>query len=152
MSASLIAFAGRAGATGLLGAGGLFASPEGIGNSRIAAAPSPSPAGGSLRPDLAPTDVSPGLGGFLAIFAVALVAIGLFYAMTRQLRRMGRNAAELGLPVPPPRTAAIAIGAAPVDQRAHGAGPAELGAAGTAPDHVGAAGAADDAGAPPTAS
>ena len=45
-----------------------------------------------LREDLEPTDVSPGLAGFLAIFAVALAAVALFFGLSRQLRRMRHNA------------------------------------------------------------
>ena len=57
----------------------------------------PSPSDDPLREDLEPTDVSPGLAGFLAIFAVALAAVGLFFGLSRQLRRMRHNAEVQGI-------------------------------------------------------
>ncbi|MFF2621604.1 hypothetical protein [Oerskovia jenensis] len=50
--------------------------------------PSPAPTGGDLRPGLEPTDVSPGLPGFLTIFAVALACVALFLSMNKQLRKV----------------------------------------------------------------
>jgi hypothetical protein len=50
--------------------------------------PSPAPTGGELRPGLEPTDVSPGLPGFLTIFAVALACVALFLSMNKQLRKV----------------------------------------------------------------
>ena len=50
--------------------------------------PSPAPTGGDLRPGLEPTDVSPGLPGFLTIFAVALACVVLFVSMNKQLRKV----------------------------------------------------------------
>ncbi|ROS78621.1 hypothetical protein [Cellulomonas sp. PhB143] len=55
------------------------------------AAPSPSPTPGPLKPELSPYDVSPGLVGFLAIFAVALAAVLLFLSLTKHLRRVRHN-------------------------------------------------------------
>ncbi|WP_265523504.1 hypothetical protein [Oerskovia flava] len=49
-----------------------------------------------LRPDLEPTDVSPGLPGFLAIFLLAVACVGLFLGLSRQLRRMNHNAQQRG--------------------------------------------------------
>lgn len=69
------------------------------------ATPSPAPSEDPLRPDLEPTDVSPGLAGFLAIFAVALAAVVLFFGLSRQLRRMRHNAEVRGIPVDDRRTA-----------------------------------------------
>lgn len=48
----------------------------------------PAPTGGELRPGLEPTDVSPGLPGFLTIFAVALACVALFLSMNKQLRKV----------------------------------------------------------------
>jgi hypothetical protein len=47
----------------------------------------PSP-GGELRPGLEPTDVSPGLPGFLTMFAVAIACVVLFLSMNKQLRKV----------------------------------------------------------------
>lgn len=47
------------------------------------ATPSPVPS-----PDLDPIDVTPGVGGFLATFAVVLVTILLMLDMTRRIRRL----------------------------------------------------------------
>lgn len=41
-----------------------------------------------LRPELDPTDVSPGLEGFLVTFGVALALVVLLVFMTRRLRRV----------------------------------------------------------------
>lgn len=49
--------------------------------------PSPSPAG-----ELDPYDVSPGLLGFLVIFAVVLACIPLFRSMTGKVRRLEHRA------------------------------------------------------------
>lgn len=64
-----------------------------------AADPAPVPTGGTLRPGLEPTDVSPGLLGFLVTFAVAAAVVVLFLFLTRSLRRARRNAEDLGIPV-----------------------------------------------------
>ncbi|MET4223441.1 hypothetical protein [Oerskovia enterophila] len=50
--------------------------------------PSPAPTTDELRPGLEPTDVSPGLPGFLTIFAVALACVVLFLSLTKQLRKV----------------------------------------------------------------
>lgn len=50
--------------------------------------PSPGPTTDELRPGLEPTDVSPGLPGFLTIFAVALACVVLFLSLTKQLRKV----------------------------------------------------------------
>ncbi|OLT55303.1 hypothetical protein [Cellulosimicrobium sp. CUA-896] len=84
------------------------------------ATPAPSPSEDPLRPELEPTDVSPGLAGFLAIFAVALAAVALFFGLSRQLRRMRRNAEDRGIPVEDRRGARRPGGAGPADD----AGPA----------------------------
>ncbi len=63
------------------------------------AVPSPSPT--SRVPD--ELEVTPGLEGFLATFAVAAAAVLLFLSLTRHLRRARHNAIELGLPVDEPR-------------------------------------------------
>jgi hypothetical protein len=84
------------------------------------ATPSPAPSDDPLRPELEPTDVTPGLAGFLAIFAVALAAVALFFGLSRQLRRMRRNAESQGIPVEEPRDRRSAGGAAAGED---GAGP-----------------------------
>src|SRR5690606_10562505 len=63
----------------------------------VAETATPTPSDDPLREDLEPTDVSPGLVGFLAIFAVALAAVGLFFGLSRQLRRMRHNAEVQGI-------------------------------------------------------
>jgi hypothetical protein len=63
----------------------------------VAETATPSPSDDPLREDLDPNDVSPGLVGFLAIFAVALATVGLFFALSRQLRRMRHNAEVQGI-------------------------------------------------------
>ena len=62
----------------------------------------------TMRPDLEVTDVSPGLEGFLAIFAVVIVAIFLMLSMTKKLRKVNHRAgvettasATFGDDVPP---------------------------------------------------
>ncbi len=86
------------------------------------ATPAPSPSEDPLRPELEPTDVSPGLAGFLAIFAVALAAVALFFGLSRQLRRMRRNAEDQGIPVEDRRDVRRPDGAGPADGRATGDG------------------------------
>ena len=46
----------------------------------------------TMRPDLEVTDVSPGLGGFLAIFVVAIAVIFLMLSMTKKLRKVNHRA------------------------------------------------------------
>jgi hypothetical protein len=65
-----------------------------------AAAPSPTP--GPVR-QLEDYEVSPGIAGFVATFALVLVAILLFLSLTRHLRRTTHNAQVQGLPVAEPR-------------------------------------------------
>ncbi|WP_171905297.1 hypothetical protein [Cellulosimicrobium cellulans] len=93
------------------------------------ATPTPAPSEDPLRPDLEPTDVSPGLAGFLAIFAVALAAVVLFFGLSRQLRRMRHNAEVQGIPVDDRR--AGHPGPAPTD------GSSSDGASGTGDDATG---------------
>jgi hypothetical protein len=87
------------------------------------ATPAPSPSEDPLRPQLEPTDVSPGLAGFLAIFVVALAAVALFFGLSRQLRRMRHNAEVQGIPVEDRRDARRS-GAAPPDDAATRSGDA----------------------------
>jgi hypothetical protein len=82
------------------------------------ATPTPGPSEDPLRQDLEPTDVSPGLAGFLAIFAVALAAVGLFFGLSRQLRRMRRNAEAQGIPVEDRRDDRRTDGTRPADSSA----------------------------------
>lgn len=63
------------------------------------AAPSPSPT--STVPD--DLEVTPGLVGFLATFALAAACVLLFLSLTRHLRRANVNARERGLPVSEPK-------------------------------------------------
>ncbi|WP_051028195.1 hypothetical protein [Cellulosimicrobium cellulans] len=63
----------------------------------VAETATPSPSDDPLREDLDPNDVSPGLAGFLAIFAVALATVALFFGLSRQLRRMRHNAETQGI-------------------------------------------------------
>jgi uncharacterized membrane protein YgcG len=65
-----------------------------------AAAPSPSP---SPARQLEDYEVTPGIAGFVATFALVLVAILLFLSLTRHLRRTTHNAKVQGLPVAEPR-------------------------------------------------
>lgn len=44
-----------------------------------------------LRPGLEETDVSPGLPGFLATFAIAVVVIFILLSMTKKLRRVSHS-------------------------------------------------------------
>ncbi|RMI03690.1 hypothetical protein [Cellulomonas triticagri] len=57
-----------------------------------AAAPSPSPTVQEIPPE---DQTSPGFLGFLVTFAVAASVIGLAFALTRQLRRVDRNARRI---------------------------------------------------------
>lgn len=75
----------------------VLASPPLV--SLATAVPSPSPT--STVPD--ELEVTPGLVGFLATFAVAVAAVLLFLSLTRHLRRARSNAIERGLPVEEPR-------------------------------------------------
>ncbi|MFE7407506.1 hypothetical protein [Isoptericola sp. NPDC057559] len=66
----------------------------------VATAPSPSPS-----PTQGPNElqVTPGLAGFVATFAVAVACVLLFLSLTRHLRRAQRNAEERGLPIEEPK-------------------------------------------------
>lgn len=125
-----------AGSLAVTGAGG-----PGWAADVVAETATPSPSDDPLREDLDPNDVSPGLVGFLAIFAVALATVGLFFALSRQLRRMRHNAEVQGIgadgPLEPgdgddgePSGGATGDGSAPDDSApdgAPGSGPARQG-------------------------
>ncbi|MFD6178122.1 MULTISPECIES: hypothetical protein [unclassified Isoptericola] len=66
----------------------------------VTTAPSPSPS-----PTQGPDElqVTPGLAGFVATFAVALACVLLFLSLTRHLRRAQHNAEERGLPIEEPK-------------------------------------------------
>lgn len=66
----------------------------------LAAAPSPSPSP-SQGPD--ELQVTPGLAGFVATFAVAVACVLLFLSLTRHLRRAQRNAEDQGIPLEEPK-------------------------------------------------
>ncbi|SKC36666.1 hypothetical protein [Krasilnikoviella flava] len=66
----------------------------------LAAAPSPSPSP-SQGPD--ELQVTPGLAGFVATFAVAVACVLLFLSLTRHLRRAQHNAEEQGIPLQEPK-------------------------------------------------
>jgi hypothetical protein len=53
------------------------------------ATPSPSPEDG-LRRDLDPSEVSPGLLGFVPVFLIALACIGLFLSFSSKIRKVNR--------------------------------------------------------------
>lgn len=60
-----------------------LAAPSAVQTSTVAlATPSPSPSPGELDPN----DVSPGLLGFVVMFAVVLLCIPLFRSMTSKIR------------------------------------------------------------------
>ncbi|BDZ42785.1 hypothetical protein GCM10025865_20840 [Paraoerskovia sediminicola] len=71
-------------------AGAILTSPT-VTGLLAAATPAPSPSSDPLRPELSPYDVSPGLIGFLVIFAVALATVVLFLSLTKHLRTARRN-------------------------------------------------------------
>jgi len=72
----------------------------------VAPSPSPSPSQGPSE-----LEVTPGLAGFVATFAVALACVLLFLSLTRHLRRATHNAQEQGIPVEEPKR--IAFGRRP---------------------------------------
>ncbi|WP_159797985.1 hypothetical protein [Puerhibacterium puerhi] len=96
-----------------------------------AAAPSPSPSPADRLEDY---EVTPGIEGFVATFALVVVAILLFLSLTRHLRRTTHNAQVQGLPVAEPK-------------RVQGGGRGAGGDGGTAGDG-GAAGDGEGPGAP----
>ena len=49
------------------------------------------PVENQLRPGLEETDVSPGLPGFLTMFAIAVVVIFILLNMAKKLRRVGHS-------------------------------------------------------------
>ena len=69
---------------------GVSTSPLAVTASVATPTPSPSP-GSDLQPGLEPGDVSPGLLGFLPVFAIALVCIVLFRSLTTKLRGVRRR-------------------------------------------------------------
>jgi hypothetical protein len=112
----------------------------------VAETATPSPSDDPLREDLDPDDVSPGLVGFLAIFAVAVATVALFFGLSRQLRRMRHNADAQGIGPDGPvgaTTPEASAGAGP-----DGAAPDSAGPGGSAPDGTGPDGAASDGSTP----
>lgn len=96
----------------------------------VAETATPSPSDDPLREDLDPNDVSPGLAGFLAIFAVALATVALFFGLSRQLRRMRHNAETQGIgPDGPVDATALESPAGSVPEGSASAGSASDGAA-----------------------
>lgn len=102
----------------------------------VAETATPSPSDDPLREDLDPNDVSPGLAGFLAIFAVALATVALFFGLSRQLRRMRHNAETQGIGPDGPVDATVPET------------PTGSATAGSAPDGSAAGSAASDGAAP----
>jgi len=101
----------------------------------LAVTPSPSPTS-----EVAGSQAgSPGILGFIVTFAVALAAIGLFFGLTRQLRRMEHRAEQMGLEgrrrVDGPWPGAEAPGTPPQDP---GAAPGAPGGLDDGPDGPGA--------------
>jgi len=68
-------------------------APTGELTAQVAVAtPSPEPSRGELDPN----DVSPGLLGFVVMFAIVLVCIPLFRSMTGKIRRIEHSAGGSG--------------------------------------------------------
>lgn len=107
----------------------------------VAETATPSPSDDPLREDLDPNDVSPGLAGFLAIFAVALATVALFFGLSRQLRRMRHNAETQGIGPDGPVDATA-------PETPAGSATAGSATAGSAPDGSAAGSAASDGSAP----
>lgn len=78
-----------------------LATTPGLSTAGSAAAPSPSPSGPARQLDA--TDVTPGIAGFVATFALVAVCVLLFRSLVGHLRRAGHNARERGMPVQEPR-------------------------------------------------
>ncbi|MFC8599508.1 MULTISPECIES: hypothetical protein [unclassified Isoptericola] len=85
----------------------------------LATAPSPTPS-----PTQGPSElqVTPGLAGFVATFAVALACVLLFLSLTRHLRRARHNAEEQGIPVEEPKHVGIRRAEEPAAGASGGAG------------------------------
>ncbi|QTE28855.1 hypothetical protein [Pengzhenrongella sicca] len=80
----------------------------------IASTSTPSPAPTSnLQEGIEPGLVSPGLLGFLPVFAIALVCIGLFLSLTAKLRKVNHRQARLDAEEAAAADAATAVGADP---------------------------------------
>lgn len=107
----------------------------------VAETATPSPSDDPLREDLDPNDVSPGLVGFLAIFAVAVATVALFFGLSRQLRRMRHNADVQGIGPDGP------VGATTPETSA-GAGPDGATPGGSAPGGAASDGSTPDRGTP----
>lgn len=69
----------------------LVALALGVTGSVVAAVPSPSPTPVEASLELTAT---PGLAGFLVVFAIAIASIGLFLSLTRHLRVVDRRARQ----------------------------------------------------------
>lgn len=97
----------------------------------LAAQPSPAPSVQEIPPE---DQTSPGFLGFLVTFGVAVAVIGLGFALTRQLRRVDRNARRVA---EAEAAQAAAGGTAPTDRPAPTDPPASGGDAastGSGPD------------------
>jgi hypothetical protein len=79
---------------------------------RVGAATAPSPSPSPAR-QLEDYEVTPGIAGFVATFALVVVAILLFLSLTRHLRRTTHNAQVQGMPVAEPKRVQGRSGGAP---------------------------------------
>lgn len=77
----------------LVALSGLGSAPL-VGAVTTTGSPSPSPSPDEQQ-GLDPVDVSPGLLGFLPVFLIALVCVGLFLSLTSKLRKVNRRQARL---------------------------------------------------------
>lgn len=91
-----------------------------LGSGVLLADPAPSPSPTTQVPD--DLEVTPGLAGFLATFAVAVACVLLFLSLTRHLRRAQHNAEEQGLPVDRRRTVGRRPDGEPEDGEPEGGG------------------------------
>lgn len=64
----------------------LPAAPAAVGTETSTPSPTPTDV---LRPDLDPTDVTPGTIGFVMTFLLALAGVGVWFSMNRKIRRLG---------------------------------------------------------------